>query len=327
MRCSLSNRSRDLRGEWLHRRKDLGVLRLTVGRFLAWRPLNLLFTGTLRFLIRVTPIRFEFVRRHLPRFGTVKCVLPDGQEFRMWTRGDDWVSSQAYWEGWQAHEPECSELFYKLARQATNTLDIGAHTGIYSLYAGLANPKGKVYSFEPFKPAFERMRTNVLLNHLDNVACINAAVGKENSRGYLIVRGSGIGSGSGLVPLDATETELGTLPVQVVKLDDFVERNQLDDVNLIKVDVEGSEADAIEGMSQTLASFRPHIFCEVLDWPDLGPRIEQILRPNGYRYYLLTSSGPILQPTIVPNTKWRNYLFTLFAPEYLARVTSRGCLR
>jgi FkbM family methyltransferase len=40
-------------------------------------------------------------------------------------------------------------LFWRLACKARVTLDIGAHVGYYSVLAGMANPAGTVFAFEP----------------------------------------------------------------------------------------------------------------------------------------------------------------------------------
>lgn len=94
--------------------------------------------------------------RHLHRLGRVATRLPDGRVLRLWSQADDWVSNQVFWRGWQGYEPETTPLFYRLARRAHVTLDVGAHVGFFSLLAGHANAAGRVFAFEPLEKAFRR---------------------------------------------------------------------------------------------------------------------------------------------------------------------------
>ncbi len=97
-------------------------------------------------------------------------------------------------------------------------------------------------------------------------------------------------------------------PVEVTTYDDFAEEQALTGVDLVKIDTESTEHDVMAGMTQTLERDRPTILCEVLPG---GPatEIEDILRPFGYRYHLLTAQGPVPCERVQPHPKWRNFLF------------------
>ena len=82
-------------------------------------PLNRLITSSIRAALRVLGLRGEFFVKHLPRVGTTRFLLPNGRHARLHSRGDDWISNQMFWRGWDSYEPETTRLFWNLATEAT----------------------------------------------------------------------------------------------------------------------------------------------------------------------------------------------------------------
>ena len=231
----------------------------------AWRPLNAVVTGGARAVAQASGRPIETAVKHLPRVGPVRTRLPNGRSMRLWSRGDDWVSNQVYWRGWSGYEPEASSLFYELATRSEVTLDVGAHVGFYTLVAALANPRAKVYAFEPVEAARRRLQRNLELNALGNVEVIAAAVSDSNGTADFFQGPAEIPCSSGL-----SETQMRwhhrvrRLQVPTLALDKFLEERGAGPVGLVKIDVEGSEVEVLRGMAQTLKRDRPSILCEVL---------------------------------------------------------------
>jgi hypothetical protein len=146
----------------------------------ASQPLNYLATSTGYWLLSRIGLQSEVIIRFLHRVGPVRRKLPNGQTLRLWSRGDDWVSNQIFWRGWDGYEPETTPLFFRLAAQSRVTLDVGAYVGFYTLLAAHANPDGQVCAFEPLPSVFRRLQRNIALNRLTNVQCVAAAVGEAD---------------------------------------------------------------------------------------------------------------------------------------------------
>lgn len=106
-----------------------------------WPPLNRVATAGARRLLQRSGRQSEWLIAHLPRAGITRERLPNGRMFRLWSRGDDWVSNQVFWRGWRGYEAETSGLFYRLATQAATVFDIGAHVGFFTILAAHANPR------------------------------------------------------------------------------------------------------------------------------------------------------------------------------------------
>lgn len=173
----------DLRGLSCHigrRALSDGKRRLKAVR--GFVPLNHALTSVLRPLGRGRGWHSRALARYLPRVGLVETPLPNGRVLKMWSRGDDEITSAVYWGGWAGHEPETAECFWELAASARVTLDIGAHVGYFGLLAAHANPEGTVHAFEPLPVVHDRLRRNVGLNELANVVSHRCAVGGESGQ-------------------------------------------------------------------------------------------------------------------------------------------------
>jgi len=148
-------------------------------------------------------------------------------------------------------------------------VDVGANFGTYTL--GLARgvgPAGKVYSFEAQRILFYMLAGTVAMNGLTNVYCHNYAVGKERSKleipQFDYNRPLNFGSiefgGQQREKLDqerqhsAAQLEY----VEMVTLDSF----DFPRVDIMKIDVEGMEADVLQGATETLKRCRPILYVE-----------------------------------------------------------------
>ena len=267
--------------------------------FLRWRP--------------------EFPVRHLPRVGFVNRSLPDGRRLSLWSKGDDWVSNQVYWHGALGYEPETSRVFYRLAARARTTVDVGAHVGYYSLLAAHANPRATIFAFEPLQAVHERLVRNARLNGVTNITCVAAAAGRENGTAPFFHVSSLATPCSSSLSYDVVKhnDDITSSTVRVVRLDDFLDEHGVSDVDLVKLDTEGTEADVLEGMARILERCRPTIICEILpETAAAAERIELLLRPLGYRYYLLEPGGPFARDQIRadPTRRSRNYLLSVAPP-------------
>jgi FkbM family methyltransferase len=273
--------------------------------------LNGVVTGVARTACDTLGHTPEALIRHLHRVGTVRRRLPNGRTLVLWSRADDWISNQIFWRGWDGYEPETTRVFYTLALRARVTLDVGAYVGFYSLLAAHANPSGRVFAFEPHPAVFERLALNVRANGVANVTCHAVAAGATDGAANFHYVPGGLPSSSSLSLPFMTQSgaPLEHRRVPVVALDSFAREAGLDHVDLVKVDTETTEPDVLEGMASLLERHRPHVFCEVLAGRADEGRLEAILRPLGYRFYLLKKEGPTPAEHVGADADCLNQLF------------------
>jgi FkbM family methyltransferase len=114
-----------------------------------------------------------------------------------------------------------------------------------------------VYAFEPFPAHAETLRRNVVLNGLENIVVLESAVASASGRYYLVVENDP--TGAHLTREDAS----GDMLVDVVAIDALVESQAIPPPHVVKLDVEGGELAAIDGMRRTIGCSRPIIVCEL----------------------------------------------------------------
>lgn len=246
--------------------------------------------------------------RHLPRSGMVAVRLPNGVRLKLWSRGDDWISTQIFWRGLSGYEPETVPAFFSLAQQAATTIDVGAYVGYFTVMAGLANRAGRVIALEPAAQTFARLRRNVDLNMLRNVDCRNIAAGAAPGTGYLHHMAGAMSMAASLDPGHLAPWEHVTTAVAVIALDDLLDELGIERVDLMKIDAEATEVEVLSGARRILNRDQPHIICEVLS-ADSGIRLGELLAPLGYSFFELCREGPRPSPTLSPGHS-RNYLCT-----------------
>ena len=274
-----------------------------------WQPFNFVGTRLVRWVGRKTGARQEWAVRHLHPVGPVTARLPNGRTLRLWSRGDDWVGNQVFWRGWRAHEAETAEVFFRIAERAVTTVDVGAYVGYFTLLAAHANPAGRVLAIEALPTVYERLVRNVRLNQLGNVQCVLAAAGAQQGNASFYHQPHALPTSSSLSRefMVGADNLTGTR-VSVVTVDDLLRECGISRVDLVKIDTESTEPDVLAGMAAALRRDRPTIVCEVLKDRGAEARLNELMRPLGYRYYLLTADGPVARDVIEGHPEWLNFL-------------------
>lgn len=119
-------------------------------------------------------------------------------------------------------------------------LDLGAHMGVFTVYATTSARNVVVYAYEPFVEFYKVLKENVRLNGRDEaVHCFNAAVASQAGSRDLYLK-----SGRFFFPtlLDkTTDDHQAPVVVRCTTLVEIMESNHLEHVDLLKMDCEGAE--------------------------------------------------------------------------------------
>lgn len=155
---------------------------------------------------------------------------------------------------WRDYEPYHTKIYRRIVRSGDVVLDVGANFGWFTaLFAQWIGPSGHVHSFEPVPFIHALAADTIALNGLDaRVTLNNIGLGQHN--GSL-----SIFTFAGLPHGHATAADLGRSDAishtcQIHRLDDYCEENQLTSIRLMKVDVEGFEADVFLGAERLLSA-------------------------------------------------------------------------
>ena len=161
-------------------------------------------------------------------------------------------------------------------------LDVGANYGALTL--PLARAARLVYAFEPQREVFCALAGNMALNCVANVVCENMALSDRAGTIKVPQLDFGAENNIGGLELDYRgESTQRTYAVRSETLDEYVARSQLPRIDLVKVDVEGMEAQVLRGARATLARFRPILYVEN-DREDKAPVLLALLAELGYAW-------------------------------------------
>lgn len=137
-----------------------------------------------------------------------------------------------------------TKLFKRVVEPDMTFVDVGAYVGYFTLLASsLIGPAGKVYAFEPDTDAFEFLRANLQANACTNVVAVNKGVWETSASANLVRDPYGPES---FVSLD--EATGRSNPIGLISLDSFFESAGWPRVDLVKMNIEGSELWALRGM-------------------------------------------------------------------------------
>ena len=134
--------------------------------------------------------------------------------------------------------------------------DIGANIGMVTVWLShLVGPNGRVHSFEPNPLLCERLTAAIERNGLSNVTLHEFALGSAAGELSLCIPNDNAGAASLVRRKDPSRSKTISVPVQ--RLTDVAEREGIRSVRFIKIDVEGFEAEVLEGADDLLAGVRP----------------------------------------------------------------------
>ena len=161
-------------------------------------------------------------------------------------------------------EPPVQEALRRLLAPGDVFYDIGANVGFFTLVGGrLVGPAGRVVAFEPVPWCANAVGRNIELNGFEHAEIRAEAVGAADGSARLFVVGEA--SWSHLESTGRHADVREEIDVAVVSIDSLVAAGTIPPPDVMKIDTEGAELQAIEGARATIAAHRPAIVCELHD--------------------------------------------------------------
>jgi FkbM family methyltransferase len=139
--------------------------------------------------------------------------------------------------GKAGYEPETTKIVKELVKEGDTCVDVGASIGYFTLLMGrLVGKTGQVIAVEPVPIQHPYLATNIIVNGLkDRVKIYNVAASDKVEDKEMFTAAL----------LKGTNTKVHCIP-----LDDILA--ELPKVDFIKMDIDGSESQALKGLEKTI---------------------------------------------------------------------------
>lgn len=188
-------------------------------------------------------------------------------------------------------------------------MDIGANVGLFSVVMGTAvGPLGAVFAFEPVPLNVSRLEKNLRKNTLDNVSVFPVALGVME--GQMRLHMATDPAYPSLQEVQGGFASGAEVLVQVRSLDSVWAELGCPDIALVKIDVEGSEADVLQGASRFLSTCCPILLVEANSVKELDVLRDQLCG-LGYRHVRPDGFAPMNHLFIFPVLAGKNRSLTL----------------
>ena len=194
-------------------------------------------------------------------------------------RGRRWIPKASIANCWLGSSaPEVQKSLRRLAGPGSVVFDVGAHAGFVTLCAAqIVDGGGRVVAFEPLPANLENLRRHVELNGLKNVDVLPFA----------------LATGSGTARFDAGNdlstghlAENGTVEVETASLDGLLASGDVPPPDVVKIDVEGAEADVLAGAAELLGGRQPALILAT-HGVDRHAACLEVLAAHGYRVQVI----------------------------------------
>jgi len=151
--------------------------------------------------------------------------------------------------GYNNYEPQTTSFFKKIIQENWIIFDCGAKEGYFTLIFSELTPTGIVHSFEP-TITFDILKYNVEFNNISNAILNKMAVGNKSGKfedNIFRVWGE---------PAERLEYDF-------ITLDDYCENNNINKLDLIKIDVDSFDYEVLMGANNILKKLKPMVVVEL----------------------------------------------------------------
>ena len=180
-------------------------------------------------------------------------------------------------------------------------IDAGAYIGDSAFVINNLFKPDIIYSFEPDRKNLEVLRKNLLLNGIEKkVVAVNAGVGRTN--GYVSVVNGGAAS-----KLSTEVGKPGKDKIQIVSIDSFIKKNNISKVDLIKMDIEGEELNALIGATKTIKDNHPDLVIALYHrgehFFEIPKFLKSLVPDYNFRFMPFSGSSPVIERFILASVR------------------------
>ena len=211
------------------------------------------------------------------------------------------------------------EFFKNTITEGMTVFDVGANIGQFStMFSELVGQKGEVHCFEASSQTFQRLVSECSKSRFNNLFLNHLAVSDQPGIVHLYVYDDNHSSWNTLadrplhdygIQVDPVATE----EVNAVTIDFYCQQHGINNIDLLKIDVEGAEYQVLLGAERMFRekSIKNCIFEFGLTTLDMGTdpnQIDQFIKSIGYKLSNVVQGDPVLLDRVSAKTA----MFSMF---------------
>lgn len=188
---------------------------------------------------------------------------------------------------YKLYTPHCFEIGKKDV-----VVDIGAHIGIFSIFASRLASEGQVYAFEPAPENFSRLKEHLNVNSVKNIVLANEAVMGSSGVQQIFLAGANTGGNSVFKCVGS----VGYVKVKAITLNEIFVRHKLEHIDFLKIDCEGAEYDLLYNAPDVVFRKIGKISMEYhnFDGDKTGSVLKNFLEEKGFKVDMLVGRDTMI---------------------------------
>jgi len=259
---------------------------------------RIIYTKRINYVLRyinrwISPILPDKIR--IPPSGTLTIRNSEGKPLKISLNQTCGLGSIIFWNGHTSFE--YTSIFQQLVKKMDTFFDIGANIGYYTLLAASENENIRIVSFEPATGPLFYLKKNVDLNGFTNVRVESIALSHSigtiefheiKNKKYRYLEHCLAGESNTGSKTTGRNYQINEVPTTTLNV--YVRTNNIEHIDLIKMDTEGTEHFILREANVVLSEMKPIVICETL-FNCIESELEEIFSSYGYEFYNHTPSG------------------------------------
>lgn len=182
---------------------------------------------------------------------------------------------------------EHNKLTNFLTKNNITIIDLGANEGFYTLKARELSSNAKIIAVEPNPSAFKTLKKNIEINKLKNIIPLNKAVTSKTGKiSFEVIKGQTSIGGCKIYKKYRKRGELKKITVDSITLENLCKVYKIKQIDLLKMDVEGSELDILKSCKNILSNVKKAVI-EYHKAQKTEKPVKNIMLQNGFRIALI----------------------------------------
>ncbi len=236
---------------------------------------------------------------------------------------------RTYFRNIQGRKFEPEIIFLKnILNEGDNCFHIGASDARHSyVMSKLIGGKGQIYAFEPSSHSFSHLIMMTKMHRIKNIHTYNLAVSDKAGTVCLVtpIKSTGHAGRSFAYMTEIEKSDIKRKDIKAVKfikeevksiaVDDFVLSNNINKVDFIRCDTEGSEMLILKGAAKTIEKYKPNLLLEIH-----SDALKDVFNSNasevssflfGIGYHMFREDGGVIHQVeeVNENERWKDYFF------------------